>query len=132
MGMNAGSATSEFVGELRELEVETWLFEESRASVVSASQLKKLGCKIALEGGADVFVVTFPSGKVFRFVFDPVSELYMYQLRSNNKCTNLSLLATVKDNKKQFTPCQVKAAEKAQELQRRLGYLSQRQFEDVL
>jgi len=56
----------------------------------------------------------------------------MYQLGSNNKSTNLTLLATVKDNKKQFTPRQVKAAEQAQELQRRLGYLSQRQLEDVL
>ena len=112
--------------------METWLFEESRASVVSASQLKKLGCKIELKGDADAFVVTFPSGKVFCFAYDPVSELYMYQLSSNNNPTNLTLLATVKDNKKQFTPHQVKAAEKAQELQRRLGYLSQRQFEDVL
>jgi len=68
MGTNAGSATSEFVGELRDLEVETWLFEESRASVVSASQLKKLGCRIELEGEAETFVVTFPSGKVFRFL----------------------------------------------------------------
>ena len=108
MGTNAGSATSEFVGELRDLEVESWLFEESRASVVSASQLKKLGCRIELKGDVDVFVVTFPSGKVFWFQYDPVSELYVYQLGSNNNTTNFTLLATVKDNKQQSTPAKLR------------------------
>ena len=72
--------------------------------MVSASQLKKIGCKIQLAGDAYVFVVTFSNGKVFCFEYDLVSELYMYKLGSNNNSTNLTLLATVKDNKRQFTP----------------------------
>jgi len=60
--------------------VEARLFEDSRVSVVSATQRKRLGCQITLEEGASVFVVEFPNGRTFRFKLDEGSGLFLHNL----------------------------------------------------
>lgn len=95
------------------------------ANILSQSEEKDNGAHIVYDNNNDSYTVTYPkSSRVL--VFERVGGLYCYDASvSPSPVPNYSLsFKTVKENIKKYTKAQVKRANKAVEVRRRLAYPS--------
>jgi Reverse transcriptase (RNA-dependent DNA polymerase) len=130
---NGGFQDSRLVGDFPNLG-EVWFNPASIANILSLSHVRRV-CRVTMDTSLDSSLIVHRvdgSQMVFRehpcglFVFDPSIN------DSNAAVSNYTMLSTVRDNKKMFTPRDVVNADAARRLYRLLGRLSDAEFLKLL
>jgi hypothetical protein len=112
-----------------------WYHPDSVANILSMAAVSKT-CRVTMDTQAESAILVHRNNKsVLRFVQCP-SGLYYHNVDTNNKIAPqpylFSFVNTVAKNKSLFTTREIKGADRARALQRRIGYPSQQQFENAL
>ena len=130
---NGGSMECSQVGKLPGLSFPVWYHPDSIANIVP---LAKMICERRITMDSDVentLLLHAHDGRILQFVACG-GGLYTHDLNNKDHCIKpiLTLTQTVAHLESQFTKREVKQAHAAHDLQRRLGYLSQRTLEHLL
>ena len=114
---------------------QVWYHPDSVANILSMAAVSKT-CRVTMDTQAEPAILVHRKDKsILRFVQCP-SGLYYYDVAIKTKPAashyRFSFLNTVAQNKSLYTAREIKGADKARALQRRIGYPSQQQFEHAL
>ena len=128
---NGGHQDSTLLGDFPNLGT-VWYNNESLANILSLSEVSKV-CRVTMDTGTEkAMCVHRLDGTVMKFI-EHDSGLYVYSTNNTNQTTaGYTLLSTVAGNKRMFTPREVKAADSARALYRKLGRPSEAEFQTLL
>jgi hypothetical protein len=131
---NGGSQTSTHVGTFHGLGVPcpAWYNPASIANILSLAAIRRL-CPVTMDSTRSPSIsVHRPDGTVMSFSEHP-SGLYIHSLQQpQDRIHECTLLATVADNKKSFTPREISQADAARKLYRLLGRPDEKVFRNLL
>ena len=126
---NGGLQDSDMVGDFGNLG-EVWFNQHSIANILSLVDVRKV-CRVTMDTTAAelALLVHRVDGSITKFV-EHSSGLYVFKGNStNNNVTGYTLLSTVAEQRKMFSRSRdVKAADTARELYRKLGWPSEADF----
>ena len=130
---NGGSMACSLISKLPGLSFPVWYHPDSIANIVS---LAEMVCERRITMDSDVentLLLHAHDSRILRFVACG-GGLYTHDLKNKDHCVKsiLTLTQTVARLKSQFTKREVKQAQAAHDLQRCLGYPSQRTLEHLL
>jgi hypothetical protein len=129
---NGGYQDSNMVGDFPNLG-EVWYNCNSIANILSLADVRKV-CRVTMDSGiASSINVHRLDGSVMTF-YEHESGLYVYSTNdeSNNTVSAYTIVSTVETQKKMFTPREIKAADEARELYRKLGRPDEAEFQAIL
>ena len=111
---------------------EVWHNPNSLANILSLANVSKTN-RVTLDTSKEqAFLVHRSDGSVLKFV-QTTRGLYYHDIRWNRATTKGTLLIqTTDNNKKQFTPRQVKRADEAKRVYSMVGFPSQRDFVEMI
>ena len=121
-----------------------WFNPASLANILSLAQVRKY-CRVTMDTRQEpAMIVHLGNGKIMKFK-EYTNGLYFYdtredlielskdkQVTTSENVTDYSLMQSVEENKQLFTHKQLKAADAARELSRKLGRPSKKNFECII
>ena len=123
---NGGHQDSNLLGDFPNLGPVWFNSESSLANILSLSKVRK-SCRVTM----DTMCVHRLDGSIMKFV-EHASGLYVFAPNNNDPVTAYTLVSTVAENKKLFTAREIKDADAARALYRKLGRPSEAEFQSVL
>ena len=128
---NGGHQDSEWVGDFPNLG-EVWYNPHSIANILSLADVRKV-CRVTMDSSLEPSLnVHRLDGSVMKFI-EHDSGLYIYKSNvTNEPVTGYSLLSTVADQKKLFSRREIKAADAARDLYRKIGRPDEAEFQTIL
>jgi hypothetical protein len=130
---NGGHQDSTMIGDFPNLG-EVWFNEKSIANILSLAEVRKV-CRVTMDTSAEPALhVHRLDGSVMKFVEHP-SGLYVYKTSnstSNDRVTGYTMVTTVAAQKRLFSRREVKAADQARDLYRKIGRPSETEFVELL
>jgi hypothetical protein len=128
---NGGHQDSVLVGEFPNLG-EVWFNGASIANILSLAEVCKV-CRVTMDTSTEpAIVVHRVDGTVMKFVEHP-SGLYIYKRNPTNaSATGYSFVSTVAAQKAMFSRREIKAADVARELYRKIGRPAETEFQRIL
>ena len=129
---NGGHQDSSMVGDFPNLG-EVWFNEDSIANILSLAEVRKV-CRVTMDTSEEpALLVHRIDGSVMKFDEHP-SGLYIYKCNStNDRVTGYyTMVSTVAVQKAMFSRREIKAADAARELYRKVGRPSEAEFQSIL
>jgi hypothetical protein len=128
---NGGHQDSNMVGDFPNLG-EVWYNNKSIANILSLADVRKV-CRVTMDSDDEpALLVHRLDGSVMKFK-EHESGLYVYNPNVTNKIvTGYSILSTVAEQKKLFSRREIKAADAARELYRKIGRPDETEFDSIL
>ena len=127
---NGGFQDSDTLGDFPQLGT-VWYNQESIANILSLSAVRKL-CRVTMDTSAEPSMLVHRNdGSVMKFTEHP-SGLYVFHPPKVCDPRGYTMLSTVADHKKLFTPRQIADADAARALYRKLGRPDESEFLSIL
>ena len=128
---NGGYQDSNMVGDFANLG-EVWVNDDSIANILSLADVRKV-CRVTMDSStAPSMLVHRLDGSVMAFEEHP-SGLYVFKPNNtNNTVTAYTMISTVAEQKKLFTKREIKLANVARDLYRKIGRPAEAEFQDIL
>jgi hypothetical protein len=117
---NAGSRTTNWIGDFPGLPEPVWLDEEGRCNILSMKRVKKYYRIVYDSDNGQGFIVTHRESGRSRAFFESKKGLHYSDFKTHPKSTH-AFVTTVKKQKEQFSKKDVKRAELARRLQNSTG-----------
>jgi hypothetical protein len=117
---NGGHQDSDMVGDFPNLG-QVWYNRESMANILSLADVRKV-CRVTMDSVSEPAIIVHRlDGTTMKFV-EHESGLYVYKSNNTNyDVTGYTLISTVAAQKKLFSRREVKAADVARDLYRKIG-----------
>jgi hypothetical protein len=128
---NGGHQDSNMVGDFPNLG-EVWYNRESMANILSLAEVRKV-CRVTMDSSDEpAMFVHRLDGSTMKFR-EHASGLYVYKCNAtNDNITGYTMVSTVAKQKKLFSRREVKSADIARDLYRKLGRPDEVEFHDIL
>jgi hypothetical protein len=128
---NGGHQDSHMIGDFPNLGP-VWYNQASIANILSLAEVRKV-CRVTMDTSCEpALLVHRADGTVMKFV-EHDSGLYVYKFNDTNDCvTAYTMVSTVAEQKRLFSRREVKSADAARELYRKIGRPNQAEFVDIL
>jgi hypothetical protein len=128
---NGGYQDSDMVGDFPNLG-QVWYNKASIANILSLADVRKI-CRVRMDSSKDpALCVHRLDGSIMRFAEHP-SGLYVYNTNENSESVgDYTMVSTVAAQKKLFSLREVRAADDARELYRKIGRPSEATFQRIL
>jgi Reverse transcriptase (RNA-dependent DNA polymerase)/Zinc knuckle len=129
---NGGHQDSTMIGDFPNLGA-VWYNPDSIANILSLADVRKI-CRISMDSSVEpVINVHRLDGSLMKFV-EHESGLYVYSPNnaSNNTVSAYTIVSTVAEQKKLFSPREIKDADQARVLYRKIGRPSEAEFQTIL
>ena len=128
---NGGHQDSSLVGDFPNLG-EVWYNSESMANILSLAEVRKV-CRVTMDSSSEpAMIVHRLDGSMMKFV-EHASGLYIYKCNTTNApVAGYTMVSTVAEQKKLFTKREIKSANVARDLYRKIGRPAEAEFQDIL
>ena len=128
---NGGYQDSILVGDFPNLG-EVWYNGNSIANILSLAEVRKV-CRVTMDTSTEhALIVHRHDGSLMKFVEHP-SGLYIYKRNDTNaSVTGYTMISTVATQKRLFSPREIKAADLARDLYRKIGRPAEADFQRIL
>ena len=130
---NGGYQDSHMVGDFANLGT-VWFNSESIANILSLADVTKV-CRVTMDSGKEASIsVHRKDGSVMKFVEHP-SGLYVFDSKSKalgDTTTAYTMVTTVAQQRKLFSPREVSSADVARDLYRKIGRPDEAEFQKIL
>jgi hypothetical protein len=128
---NGGHQDSNMVGEFPNLG-QVWYNSESIANILSLADVRKV-CRVTMDTAAELALIVHRSdGTTMKFK-EHSSGLYVYMPNdTNHHVTGYTLVSTVAEQKRMFSRREIKSADAARDLYRKIGRPDEAEFSDIL
>jgi hypothetical protein len=108
-----------------------WFNSESIANILSLSEVRKV-CRVTMDTEEEAAMCVHRlDGSVMKFV-EHDNGLYVFVPNSSADVTGYTLVSTVADNKRMFTQREIRNADLARELYRKIGRPNEAEFQSIL
>jgi hypothetical protein len=129
---NGGYQDSTLIGDFPNLG-EVWYNSQSIANILSVADVRKV-CRVTMDTSvASAILVHRLDGSIMTFV-EHASGLYVCNVNNDTSSTvnAYTMVSTVAEQKKLFSQRQIKDADAARDLYRKIGRPSEAEFQDIL
>ncbi|KAI2501302.1 Reverse transcriptase (RNA-dependent DNA polymerase) [Fragilaria crotonensis] len=127
---NGGHQDSRLLGDFPNLGP-VWYNSESIANILSLSEVRKV-CRVTMDTGREAAMCVHRlDGSIMKFTEDS-NGLYVFVPNSSADVTGYTLVSTVAENKRMFTPREIRNADLARDLYRKIGRPNEAEFQSIL